>query len=94
MEIQREEHGRHGAFFIEEGGEWLAELSYVKRGEDTIVVDHTEVNEKLRGQDIGKKLVTAVVEYARDNKLKLKPLCPFTRKVIDETPEFQDVLAE
>ena len=94
MEIQREEHGRHGAFFIEEGGEWLAELSYVKRGEDTIVVDHTEVNEKLRGQDIGKKLVAAVVEYARENKFKLKPLCPFTRKVIDETPEFQDVLAE
>lgn len=93
MEIQHEEHGRKGAFFIEEDGEWVAEMSYVRNGPDTMVIDHTEVDEKLAGQGIGKKLVATAVEFARANSLKIKPLCPYTRKVIDATPEFQDVLA-
>lgn len=93
MEIQHEEHGRNGAFFIDEDGEWVAEMTYIRSGPDTIVIDHTEVDEKLGGQGIGKKLVAAAVDFARANGLKIKPLCPYTRKVIDSTPEYQDVLA-
>ncbi|NOT49379.1 MAG: N-acetyltransferase [Acidobacteria bacterium] len=93
MEIQREEHGRNGAFFIDEDGEWVAEMSYIRNGPNTIVIDHTEVDEKLGGQGIGKKLVAAAVDFARANGLKIKPLCPYTRKVIEATPEYQDVLA-
>lgn len=93
MEIQHEEHGRKGAFFIDEDGEWVAEMSYIRNGPDTMVVDHTEVAEKLAGQGIGKKLVAAAVDFARANNLKIKPFCPYTRKVIESTPEFQDVLA-
>ncbi len=93
MEIQREEHGRQGAFFIDEDGEWVAELTYIRNGPSTIVIDHTEVDEKLAGQGIGKKLVESAVEFARANGLKIKPLCPYARKVIDSTPEYQDVLA-
>lgn len=93
MEIQQEEHGRKGAFFIDEDGDWVAEMTYVRRGEDTIVIDHTEVDEKLAGQGIGRKLVEAGVNFARANGLKIKPLCPYARKVIESTPEFQDVLA-
>ncbi len=93
MDIQREEHGRNGAFFIDEDGEWIAELTYVRSGADTITVDHTEVDPKLKGQGVGQRLVESVVNFARENGLKIKPFCPFTRKVIGSTPEFQDVLA-
>lgn len=95
MEIKQDEHGRHGAFFIEENGEWIAEMSYVRSHDGkTITIDHTEVSEKLRGQGVGEQLVATAVKFARDNGLKIKPLCPYTRKVIDQTPEYQDVLAE
>jgi predicted GNAT family acetyltransferase len=93
MEIKHDEHGRHGAFYIEEDGEWIAEMTYTKSGPNAIAVDHTEVDEKLRGQGIGEKLVRRAVEFARENNLKIKPTCPYTRKVIDATPEFQDILA-
>jgi len=93
MDIQRDEHGRKGAFYIDEDGEWVAELAYVRTSDDTLVIDHVEVDEKLSGQGIGKKLVEAVVNYARENGLKIKPDCPYTRKIIDSTPEYQDVLA-
>lgn len=93
MEIQRQEHGQKGAFFIDEDGEWVAELTYVKTGSDTMVIDHTEVDPKLRGENIGQDLVAAAVAYARENGLKINPSCPYAKKVIDSNPEFKDVLA-
>jgi uncharacterized protein len=91
MEIQRDEHGRKGAFFIDEDGEWIAELTYFKNN-GIMTIDHTEIDEKLRGEGIGQDMVKAAVDYARANGLKIKPLCPYAKKVIDRTPEFQDVL--
>ena len=92
MQIQRDEHGRKGAFYIDEDGEWIAELTYIK-SDSTLTIDHTEIDEKLRGEGIGKDMVRAAVEYARENGLKVNPVCPYARKIIDATPEFQDVLA-
>jgi predicted GNAT family acetyltransferase len=37
--------------------------------------------------------VKAGVEYARANNLKIRPVCPYAKKVIDATAEFHDVLA-
>jgi predicted GNAT family acetyltransferase len=91
MEIQHDEHGRKGAFFIDEEGEWIAELTYFKTG-DTMTIDHTEIDEKLRGEGIGEDLVKAAVEYARANGLKVVAVCPYAKKVIERTPELQGVL--
>lgn len=93
MQIQHDEHGRKGAFFIDEDGEWIAELSYVK-DDTTMTIDHTETDEKLRGEGIGQDMIKAAVEYARKNGLKINPACPYARKVIEETPEFQDILTK
>ena len=93
MDIQRDEHKRKGAFFIDKDGEWVAELSYVRTGDNTMVIDHTEVDEELREKGIGEDLVAAAVNFARENEMKIRPDCPFARKVIESTPEFMDVLA-
>ncbi len=93
MNIQNQEHGAKGAFFIEQDGEWVAEMTYQKSGDDAIIIDHTEVDESLKGKGVGKDLVKAGVEFARRNNLKIVAQCPFVKKIIDDTPEFQDVLA-
>lgn len=93
MEIKHEELKKKGVFFIDEGGERIAELEYFASAPGAITVYHTGVNEKFRGRHIGDKLVAAVVNHARENRLKIVPTCPFTKKVIDRTPEYQDVLA-
>jgi uncharacterized protein len=91
MQIQRDEHGRRGAFFIEQEGEWLAEMSYTKARPDVIVIDHTEVDKRLRGQGVGQKLVREAVDFARANNLKIRARCPYARMVLDETPEYNDI---
>jgi len=93
MQIQREEHGRKGAFFIEENGEWVAEMSYTREGTRKIVIDHTEVDESLRGEGIGEDLVVEAVKYARENNFLIKPVCPFVKSVLEKDEDYEDVLA-
>lgn len=92
MIIQNEEHGAKGAFYIERDGEWIAEMTYQKTGEGVITIDHTEVDESLQGKGVGKDLVEAGVKFARENNLKIVAQCSFAKKIIEATPEFQDVL--
>jgi predicted GNAT family acetyltransferase len=93
-EIQREEHGRRGAFYIDRNGERLASLTF-SAGPDGkfVMLDHTEVSESLRGQGVARKLVEAAVAWARNGNLKLVAVCPFARAVFDRVPELRDVLA-
>lgn len=67
---------KRGAFMIEENGERLAEMVIAIIGE-RLVVYHTEVSDKLRGQGIAAKLLEQMVSYARANHLKVVPLCPY-----------------
>lgn len=91
MDIKHEETQSKGEFIITRDGETVAQLTYSKAGEDKIIIDHTEVSDAVRGEGVGKKIVVHAVEFARKNKLKVLPLCPFAKAVICRNPELQDV---
>jgi uncharacterized protein len=91
MVIQHTEDETRGTFYIEQDGFSLAEMVYAK-GPGRMIIEHTEVDESLRGQNIGFQLVENGVEYAREQHLKIVPLCRFAKKVISEHRELQDVL--
>jgi uncharacterized protein len=92
MNVAHEEQGHRGAFFVEREGKRLGELTYTVAG-SRVILDHTAVDEALRGTGAGKALVEAAVQWARSRKRRLMPLCPFARSVFDKTPEYRDVLA-
>lgn len=92
MEILQKDDSNRGSFYIEIENELLAEMTYVWAGTDKIIIDHTEVNEKLKGKGAGKQLVTKAVEFARAKNIKILPLCPFAKSVFDKVEEFREVL--
>lgn len=91
-EVQVKIKDKKGRFFIEIDGKQEAEMTFVFAGEDKIIIDHTGVNPGNEGKGLGKQLVAQAVTYARENNIKIIPLCPFAKKVFDKTPEFQDRL--
>ncbi len=91
MEIKRIEKGGGGAFIIREDGERLAELTYVNVGETGFIIDHTEVTENLRGQNVGEDLVDAAVKYAREKDLKIFATCPFAIRVLSSREDVSDI---
>lgn len=93
MQIQHEQSTSKGAFYVEENGTRLAEMTYSKAGDSLIIIDHTEVSDALRGKGAGKQLVGAAVDHARKSNLKILPLCPFAKSVFEKVTEFQDVLS-
>ncbi len=92
MLIQNKKVGTKGMFYIEQDGKKVAEMIYTMPSPEKMIVEHTEVDEILKGKNIGKQLVHHMGEYARSHNIKVIPLCPFTKSVIDRTPEYSDIL--
>jgi predicted GNAT family acetyltransferase len=93
MNIQHEDTGRGGRFYISEEGRDLAEMVYHWDGDKRMVIDHTEVDPSLEGKGIGKALVARGVEFAREKGIVIVPVCPYAKKVMERTPEYADVLS-
>lgn len=52
---------------------------------------YTGVSDELGGQGVGKKLVKAVVEHARENNLKIIASCSFAKNMLEKEDSYQDV---
>ncbi len=81
-----------GAFKAFIDGILAGKMTYSWAGENKFIIDHTEVDKKFSGQGVGNRLVMEAVQFARENQLKIVPLCPFAKSVFDKTPEIRDVL--
>jgi uncharacterized protein len=91
MEVQHKE-GKKGMFFMGEEERPKAEMTYTMLSSHQMIIEHTEVSNELRGQNAGYIMVTAAVEYARKNQLKIIPRCPFAASVFKKKLEYADVL--
>ena len=91
LEVQVKEAQSKGSFFIENEGKVLAEMTFSKAGAERIIIDHTEVDESLRGKGAGLKLLESAVNYVRKRNIKLLPLCPFAKATLQKHPEWKDV---
>lgn len=92
MNIQHKSGDTKGEFYLEADGVVKATMTYSKLGNTQIIIDHTEVSDDLRGENIGKKLVETAVQFARDHDLKILPLCPFAKATMEKDESLQDVL--
>ena len=82
-----------GAFVIERDGKRLAEMTYHVSRNGPTVIDHTEVSDELRGQGIARKLLDALVAWARASKIKIEPRCPYAKAQFEKDASIRDVLA-
>ena len=85
--------GNNNFYVNDAQGNLVAEVVFVPTGEHLAIIDHTDVDESLKGQGVGKLLVAKVVEKMRKENLKIIPLCPFAKHEFDTTPEYQDIRA-
>lgn len=92
MAVRHDMLDRKGRFYYEVNGVAKAEMTYSQAGVNKIIIDHTAVDEELRGQGVGYKLVEEAVKFARDNNIKILPLCPFANAVFKKKEEYNDVL--
>ena len=61
-------------------------------GEGEITFTHTEVPGEFRGRGIGGQLAAGALDAARERGLRVKALCPFMARYINDHAEYQDLL--
>ena len=89
MEIKR----GNNKFYVGESEEnIIARITWKNGGNKIIVIDHTLVDPSLRGQGIAEKLIKKVVEMAREENLKIVPVCSYAVAKMTRTNEYEDVL--
>jgi uncharacterized protein len=75
-----------GTLYLMDGTERLGEMVVDIRGKD-LTVYHTEVAPEAEGKGLAKKLMDAMVAYARTHHLKVIPLCPYVHAQFKRHPE-------
>lgn len=92
MQLVQEDNGKNGSFSLVEGEVVAGSVHYVWTGPEKLIISHTEVSSEYSGQGVGKRLVMAVVDIAREQKLKIIPLCPYANSLFKKMAELKDVL--
>jgi predicted GNAT family acetyltransferase len=75
---------------VEEGK--LAFADFRLQG-DVLILPHVEADPALRGRGAAGRLMAGVLEYARGQGLKIKPVCGYAVAYIQRHPEYHDLLA-
>ncbi len=85
VKLELNEKGR-GQFYLGDREDKLALMEVGVYG-NSLVAYHTEVAPRGEGQGLAKKLLAAMVEYARKHQLKVTPLCAFVHAQFNRHPE-------
>ena len=59
-----------------------------------IYINKAYTPEEFRGRGIATKIMKSIVKYARDNNMKIVPICSFAKYFFSKYPEFKYVLAK
>lgn len=92
MQIRQTDDNKHGSFIMFDNDVQIAEMAYTWAGEQLLIIDHTDVDEKYKGQGLGRKLLDELVAFVRAKNVKVIPLCPFSKSVFDKDASIRDVL--
>ena len=91
-EVKVEIENKKGIFYIKEADEIIAEMTFELSGDNKMKINHTEVDEAYSGQGFAKAMLEKAVSYARENHLKIIPLCSFAKGVLEKDSTYSDVL--
>lgn len=60
---------------------------------DRVVIPHTEIDPRRRGQSLGAVLVRGVLDDVRASGRKVVPLCWYVAQFIERQEEYRDLVA-
>lgn len=87
-------HEQNKVYLNDEKNHMIAVVTFPKVQDNLVNIDHTYVDDSLRGQGIAGKLMEETVTQLRESNLKAKISCSYAVKWFEEHPEHSDVLMD
>ena len=69
---------------------YLSKLDYIQDGKN-FVITHVGVYPELRGQGVAGKIVEAGLQYAKQNSLRVVPMCSYAAAYIRRNPQYVEL---
>jgi len=70
---------------------YLSKLDYIQDGKN-FVITHVGVHPELRGQGVAGRIVEASLAYARENSLRVIPMCSYAAAYIRRNPQHAELM--
>jgi predicted GNAT family acetyltransferase len=80
-------------FKRDEGGEVVAEVTFPNLREGVVVINHTYVDDSLRGHGVAGELVEAAYDAIKAEGKKAVLTCPYAVKWFHDRPDKNDIVA-
>ena len=68
----------------------LSKLDYIQEGKN-FVITHVGVYPEHRGQGLAAKIVEAGLQYAKNNSLRVIPMCSYAAAFIRRNPQYMEL---
>ena len=83
-------HNKAGNTFEVRIDGYLSKLDYMQDGKN-FVITHVGVHPEFRGQGLAGKIVDASLEYAKQNSLRVIPMCSYAAAYIRKNPQYMEL---
>lgn len=93
VRLSHEDSGSSGRFVIYDDNVFAGEMTYTRRNDGNIVIDHTGVESAFGGKGYGGLLLAEAVGYARSKGIKIVPVCSFVAARFAKDPTIADLEA-
>jgi predicted GNAT family acetyltransferase len=92
VSIEREELNGVHEFVLRIDGERHGYLEFTRPEVGLMRIEYVEVSPALRGTGLGRQLVEKAVDFAKDARLRVVPICSYARAVITRDPAMSATL--
>lgn len=89
--INIEHHSNEGIFIAREEGKEIGNLEYEREGR---IMTITHTRSFAPGRGLGRRLVAAAIDYAREQGMKIVPLCSFAKALMERIDEYKDLMVK
>ena len=93
VRLSHEDSGSRGRFVIYDDDVFAGEMTYTRRDDGNIVIDHTGVESAFGGKGYGGLLLAEAVGYARREGIKIVPVCTIVAARFAKDPAIADLEA-
>lgn len=91
IDYKIEEEEKRVAAYDKDKSKEVGECTFSTDNPKFWTIDHTYVEPEYRGESVAVNLVKKVVEAAKENKVKVVPVCRFACREFDRKPEYEEI---
>lgn len=78
-------------YLEDETGKTVAEVTFPNISENVVDINHTFVDDSLRGKGIASELIKAVAEKLKKENKKAHPTCSYAVKWFEKNKDYEDI---